>query len=263
MDFFFILSGAAVGFVIGLTGVGGGSLMTPLLVLGFGINPAVAVGTDLLYAAITKAGGVIFHQKQGTVDWKITGFLALGSIPASLLTVYFLEYLKHSGINYEKPMMITLSVMLILTSLVVFMRNRILSFLHKSVTKQTSLCTRLLTFRTYITVASGSLLGIAVSLTSVGAGAIGSAILFLLYPGRPAISIVGTDLAHAVFLTTVAGLGHLHLGTVDLRLLLGLLIGGLPAIYLGSLIGKNIPDKFLRSLIATILLCLGLTLVFK
>ncbi|MGH8557955.1 MAG: sulfite exporter TauE/SafE family protein [Methylococcales bacterium] len=263
MDLFYILTGASVGFVIGLTGVGGGSLMTPLLVLGFGINPAVAVGTDLLYAAITKAGGVFFHQKQGTVDWKITGSLALGSIPASLLTIYFLEYLKQSDINYEKPMMVTLSVMLVLTSVVVFMRNRLLSFLHRSLTEKESLPSKLVVYRGCITVCSGILLGIVVSLTSVGAGAIGSAILFLLYPGKPAISIVGTDLAHAVFLTAVAGLGHLHLGTVDLRLLGGLLIGGLPSIYLGSLIGKNIPDKFLRSLIATILLGLGVTMLYK
>lgn len=263
MDFFYILAGGVVGFIIGLTGVGGGSLMTPLLVIGFGINPAVAVGTDLLYAAITKAGGVFFHQKQGTVDWKVARYLALGSIPASLLTIYFLEYLKQSELNYEKPMMTTLSAMLILTSLVVFMRNRLLSRLHKSLNRKESRLASLVDYRGGFTVASGVLLGIVVTLSSVGAGAIGSAILFLLYPGKSAISIVGTDLAHAVFLTTVAGLGHLHLGTVDIRLLGGLLIGGLPSIYLGSLIGKNMPDKILRPLIGAILLGLGVTLLFK
>ncbi|MGH8548242.1 MAG: sulfite exporter TauE/SafE family protein [Methylococcales bacterium] len=263
MDLFYILTGAIVGFVIGLTGVGGGSLMTPLLVLGFGVNPAIAVGTDLLYAAITKAGGVFFHQRQGTVDWKVAGWLALGSIPCSVLTIVFLEQLQQSHVNYEKPMMITLSAMLILTSLVVFMRNRLLSYLHSSLSRKKSAVTFLVGYRGFITVLSGALLGIVVSLTSVGAGAIGSAILFLLYPGKPAISIVGTDLAHAVLLTTVAGLGHLHIGTVDLALLGGLLIGGLPAIYLGSLIGKNMPDKILRPLIGAILLGLGVTLLYK
>lgn len=263
MDLFYILTGGIVGFVIGLTGVGGGSLMTPLLVIGFGINPAVAVGTDLLYAAITKAGGVFFHQRQGTVDWKVAGALALGSIPASLLTIYFLEHLQRSQINYEKPMMITLSAMLILTSFVVFMRNRLLSFLHHSITRKDSLLRFLVGYRGCITVLSGILLGIVVSMSSVGAGAIGSAILFLLYPRKATISIVGTDLAHAVLLTTIAGVGHLHIGTVNTALLCGLLIGGLPSIYLGSLIGKNMPDKLLRPLIAAILLGLGATLLVK
>jgi uncharacterized protein len=263
MDWLYILTGGTVGFVIGLTGVGGGSLMTPLLVLGFGINPAIAVGTDLLYAAITKAGGVFFHQRQGTVDWKIAGALALGSIPSSLLTIYWLTNLQQAKINYEKPMMLTLGVMLILTSTVVFMRNRLLSHLHRSVSEKNSVLADLVSYRGYITVLSGMLLGIVVSLSSVGAGAIGSAILFLLYPRRKAISIVGTDLAHAVLLTTIAGLGHLHIGTVDVSLLCGLLIGGLPSIYLGSLIGKNMPDKILRPLIGTILLGLGVTLLYK
>ncbi|MGR9105523.1 MAG: sulfite exporter TauE/SafE family protein [Gammaproteobacteria bacterium] len=263
MDLFYILAGGIVGFVIGLTGVGGGSLMTPLLVLGFGIKPAVAVGTDLLYAAITKAGGVFFHQRQRTVDWRVAGALALGSIPSSLLTVYFLEHLQRANSNYEKTMMLTLSVMLILTSAVVFLRNRLLSYLHVSLTKKVSLLAILLTYRGWITVFSGALLGIVVSLSSVGAGAIGSAILFLLYPRKPAINVVGTDLAHAVLLTTVAGLGHLRIGTVDLSLLLGLLAGGLPSIYLGSLIGKNMPDKILRPLIGVILLGLGTTLLYK
>lgn len=262
MDLFYILTGATVGLVIGLTGVGGGSLMTPLLVLGFGINPAVAVGTDLLYAAITKAGGVFFHQRQGTVDWKIAGAMALGSIPSSLITIAILADLHQSGINFEKIMMVTLSAMLILTSIVVFLRNRFLSYLHTTLSGKKPILTFLVGYRGYFTVLSGVLLGIVVSLSSVGAGAIGSAILFLLYPRKPAISIVGTDLAHAVPLTAVAGLGHLQIGTVDLPLLIGLLIGGIPSIYLGSLIGKNMPDKILRPMIGAILLLLGLALLY-
>ena len=263
MDLFYVLAGGIVGFIIGLTGVGGGSLMTPLLVLGFGINPATAVGTDLLYAAITKAGGVFFHQRHGSVDWKIAGELAIGSIPSSLLTVYCLENLQESQISYERTMMVSLGAMLVLTSVVVFARNRLLSHLHHSLSKQNMLLRALLAKRELITVFAGIVLGIVVSLSSVGAGAIGSAILFLLYPWKPTVAIVGTDLAHAVVLTSVAGLGHLHLGTVDSALLCGLLLGGLPSIYLGSLIGKNMPDKILRPLIGTILLGLGIILLYK
>lgn len=263
MDLFYILTGGIVGLIIGLTGVGGGSLMTPLLVLGFGINPAIAVGTDLLYAAITKAGGVFFHQRQGTVDWKIAGLLASGSIPSSLITIAILGYLHKSGVNFENVMMATLSAMLILTAVVVFLRNRLLSYLHTTLSEKKSFLSFLVGYRSVFTFLSGVLLGIVVSLSSVGAGAIGSAILFLLYPRKPAISIVGTDLAHAVPLTAIAGLGHLQLGTVDLILLTGLLLGGLPSIYLGSLIGKNMPDKILRPMIGSILLLLGITLLYR
>ncbi len=234
--------------------------MTPILVLGFNINPAIAVGTDLLYAAITKAGGVFFHQRQGTVDWKVAGILASGSIPASILTIILLEQFKIVGFDYEKLMMLTLSVMLLLTSVVVLMKDRLLSFLRHSLSGHGSLLSWLLRSRCYITFFAGTMLGILVTISSVGAGAIGAAILFLLYPRKPAISIIGTDLAHAVPLTAVAGLGHLQVGSVDLQLLLGLLLGGLPAIYLGSMIGKKMPDRLLRPLVAFVLMALGLSL---
>ncbi len=260
MDLLYLLTGASVGLIIGLTGVGGGSLMTPILVLGFGIQPAVAVGTDLLYAAITKSGGVFFHQKQGTVDWTVVRLLASGSIPSSLITVYILSELKNTDFNYEKLMMLTLSIMLILTSVVVFQRKTLLNYLHESLHSKSGLISNLLLHRNEITLISGIFLGFVVTLSSVGAGAIGSAILFILYPRKPAVAIVGTDLAHAIPLTAIAGFGHLQLGSVDFELLVGLLVGGIPAIYLGSLIGKNMPDKLLRGFIATILLLMGLAL---
>lgn len=260
MDPFFIVTGATVGFVIGLTGVGGGSLMTPILVLGFHIPPAIAVGTDLLYAAITKSGGVFFHQRQGTVDWKIVTTLGCGSIPASILTIFTLSSLSQSEYNPEQLMMATLSLMLIITSVVVFMRNRLLSRLHHSLASGTGFVSSMVKHRPMITFVSGIALGILVTLSSVGAGAIGSAILFILYPRKPAITIVGTDLAHAIPLTAIAGFGHMQLGSVDIELLAGLLLGGVPAIYLGSLIGKNMPDRFLRPIIATVLLSMGLIL---
>lgn len=259
MELLHIAAGGIVGFVIGLTGVGGGSLMTPILVLGFGISPAVAVGTDLLYAAITKCGGVLFHHKQKTVDWNIVLRLAVGSIPASIITIFVLQSLKQSGFDYEKLMTLTLSVMLVLTSVVVVMKNQLLAFIHRITSKQDKLLSTLLRIRSKVTIFAGIMLGCLVTLSSVGAGAIGAAILLLLYPRKRVITIVGSDIAHAVPLTAVAGLGHLHFGSVDLQLLGGLLIGGLPAIYFGSLLGKNMPDRILRPLVAAILMGLGVT----
>ena len=259
MELIHIAAGGIVGFIIGLTGVGGGSLMTPVLVLGFGIPPAIAVGTDLLYAALTKCSGIFFHQKNNTIDWKIVFLLGGGSIPSSLLSLYLLQYLKARGIHYEELMMMTLSIMLILTSLIIMLKNHLLSYVHTR-HPNSRVITSVRQFRPQITVLSGLALGFLVTLSSVGAGAIGSAILFLLYPRKKSIAIVGTDLAHAVPLTAIAGYGHLHFGSVDLNLLTGLLIGGIPAIYLGSLIGNRLPDRILRPLIAAFLLLMGIKL---
>lgn len=236
--------------------------MTPILVLGFGINPAIAVGTDLLYAAITKCGGVFFHHRNGTVDWKIVGLLASGSIPASILTILFLKWLDQADIDYEKLITLTLSTMLVLTSIVVIMKNRLLAYLHGGIQNKNSLHSKLRTIRPHITVLCGFSLGFLVTVSSVGAGAIGAAILLLLYPWKRSISIVGSDIAHAVPLTAIAGLGHALLGSVDYSLLGGLLIGGLPAIYLGSMLGKSMPDSVLRPIVATMLLVLGIRFAF-
>ena len=262
MEFIHIAAGALVGLIIGLTGVGGGSLMTPILVLGFGISPVIAVGTDLLYAALTKCSGVFFHHKNGTVDWKIVLLLGAGSVPSSLITISILEELKKTGFNYDDIILVTLGVMLILTSFIIFIKSRLLAFVH-SKHNDSFAVNFVRRFRPQITVACGCLLGCVVTISSVGAGAIGSAILFLLYPRKSSIGIVGTDIAHAVPLTAIAGLGHMHFGSVDFNLLFGLLIGGVPAIYLGSLIGKNLPDKVLRPLIALLLLAMGIKLLFS
>lgn len=252
-------AGSLVGFVIGLTGVGGGSLMTPILVLGFGIAPAIAVGTDLLYAALTKCSGVFFHHKNKTVDWRIVGLLAVGSIPSSLITVALLEQIKTAGFNSDRLMMMTLSIMLVLTSFIILIKGRLVSYVshHHS---ESSVVLLLKAFRPHITVLSGIALGILVTISSVGAGAIGSAILFLLYPNKKPIAIVGTDIAHAVPLTAIAGMGHMHFGSVDYDLLTGLLLGGIPAIYIGSLVGQNIPDHWLRIAIALLLFAMGVKL---
>ncbi len=260
MELIHIAAGSLVGLIIGLTGVGGGSLMTPILVLGFGFAPAVAVGTDLLYAAITKCSGVFFHHKNGTVDWKIVAFLGSGSIPSSVLTISVLEQLRDSGFNYNHIIISTLGAMLILTALIIVIKNRLLGFVNNH-RNSNAIIGVIKSNRPGITVLCGIMLGIVVTLSSVGAGAIGAAILFLLYPHKRPINIVGTDLAHAVPLTAIAGFGHLHFGSVDLHLLFGLLAGGLPAIFLGSLLGKNLPDRILRPLIAVLLFVMGIKLL--
>ena len=229
--------------------------MTPILVLVFAIKPAIAVGTDLLYAAITKSGGIFVHHSKGTIEWKIVGLLSLGSIPSTLLSIFLLKHLEMANIDYDRLITIMLSIALILTSLVLLFRNR-LQIISQS--------ERLAVIRAFhrrmrgpITVLSGALVGFLVALSSVGAGALGAAILFFLYPRLRAITIVGTDLAHAVPITAIAGLGHAHIGTVNYLLLISLLMGSLPGIYLGSHTGAKLPDKIVRPILALMLFLIG------
>ncbi len=262
MELFHISAGALVGLIIGLTGVGGGSLMTPILVLGFGIPPTIAVGTDLFYAALTKCSGVFFHHKNNTVDWKIVLLLGSGSVPSSIITISILEKLKATGFNYDDIIILTLAVMLIVTAFIIFIKTRLLSFIHAN-HAESFIIKFIKHYRPQITILSGVMLGCVVTLSSVGAGAIGSAILFLLYPRKSSIAIVGTDIAHAVPLTAIAGLGHLHFGSIDFSLLFGLLAGGIPAIYLGSIIGKKLPERILRPFIALLLFAMGIKLILS
>jgi len=253
MDFAYTIAGFLVGFIVGLTGVGGGSLMTPILVLFFHIPPAIAVGTDLLYAAITKAGGIFVHQARKTIEWPIVGLLCLGSIPSTLIAITVLKYLDESGTNYDQLITTTLSIALILTSLVLIFKRRLLALGQND--RFSAIREIHYHYQKHMTVLSGAVL---VTFSSVGAGALGAAILFFLYPRIRAVSIVGTDLAHAVPITAVAGLGHLHLGTVDLILLGSLLLGSLPGIYLGSHLGSYLPDKIMRPVLASMLFLIGL-----
>ena len=255
MDFAFTFAGFAVGFIIGLTGVGGGSLMTPALVLVFGIKPAVAVGTDLLYAAITKGGGIFPHHRQGTIDWRVVRLLSAGSIPATLLAIVVLKKLAAMGINYEPVMTSTLSIALILTSMVILFKSQLQSLGKTEPFQFIRIIHRRL--RAPMTIVAGVIIGTLVTLSSVGAGALGAAFLFFLYPRFNTVRIVGTDLAHAVPITAIAGLGHWHLGSVDFQLLLSLIIGSLPGIYLGSHAGVKLPEKFMRLLLALMLLLIG------
>lgn len=255
MDIAYTFAGFAVGFIVGMTGVGGGSLMTPILVLLFGIKPALAVGTDLLYASITKGGGIFVHHRQGTIQWRIVGLLSLGSLPTSILTVAVLQELGSRGVNYEPAITSSLGIALILTSMVLVAKDKLLIAAKNERLEPIRALHR--RYRPYMTIAGGALIGALVTLSSVGAGAIGVAMLYFLYPWSPAKSIIGTDLAHAVPLTAIAGLGHVHLGSVDFSLLANLLLGSLPGIYLGSHLGIRLPDRVTRPVLAGMLLLIG------
>ncbi len=254
----YILSGAAVGLAVGLTGVGGGSLMTPLLLL-FGFPPHIAIGTDLLYASITKASGVIAHHKQKTVDWKIMSSLAIGSLPVSAITVWLLANYFPSPDSYANLLTHSLGVMLILTAGVLLLKGRINKLHH---TQNGSIRRFLEQHKYRFTVLMGVLLGFCVTLSSVGAGAFGAAILLILFPALSAIRIIGTDLAHAVPLTLIAGVGHMFLGNVDYQLLAALLVGSLPAIHLGTKLSSRLPNRVLQPILSSMLLGLGIKYAF-
>ena len=257
MDYLYTLSGFAVGAIVGLTGVGGGSLMTPLLVLVFGIHPATAVGTDLLYAALTKAGGTVAHGRKGHIDWAITGRLALGSIPAAALTIWVLAQLPHGSNTIGAIISNGLGFALMLTAIAILFGRKLRAY--AAAHEESPLRQRHLPV---ITVTVGAILGVLVTISSVGAGALGVAALFFLYPSLSPVRIVGSDVAHAVPLTLVAGLGHWLLGSVDWALLGALLLGSLPGIWLGSHVSAKVPEHILRRLLASMLVLIGGKLVF-
>lgn len=253
---YYIMAGAAVGFAVGLTGVGGGSLMTPLLLL-FGFPPHIAVGTDLLYAALTKASGVVAHHRMRTIEWRTVGILALGSLPASLVTIWVLGKFFDGAKGYQSLITTSLGAMLILTSIVLIFKGQIVAWVNRKQSSQT-----LTTKRTHnvavTTCVMGLIMGVLVTLSSVGAGAFCTAVLLVLYPKLSAVRVVGTDLAHAVPLTLIGGIGHMFLGNVDYALLGALLVGSLPAIHIGTRFAKKMPEQWLRPVLASALLGLGI-----
>lgn len=256
MDIAQIFSGFAVGTIVGITGVGGGALMTPLLVLLFGVAPATAVGTDLLYAAITKTGGTVVHARRGHVDWRIVGRLAAGSLPAAIITLLLVSQLVPGGLGAaHKTITFSLGIALLLTATALLFRRRIVAWsqAHGGGAPTSE--------RVWPTVLTGAVLGTLVALSSVGAGALGVTALFFLYPGLAAIRIVGADLAHAVPLTFVAGIGHWWFGSIDWVLLATLLVGSLPGVWLGSHLAHRIPEPVLRPALAGLLVLTGAKLI--
>ena len=254
MDPIAILSGFGVGAIVGMTGVGGGSLMTPLLLTVFKLNPAVAIGTDLWFAAITKTSGAVAHQRHGHVDYRITGLLLAGSIPASLATLALMHF---TGITkgWASTLTFALGIALLLTAVTVAFKvvwHNVGLKLERWIPESR---------RPTFTVLSGLLLGVLVTLSSIGAGAVGATLILLLYPRLDARRLVGTDIAHAVPLTLVAGIGHATMGHVNWGLLAALLVGSLPGIWLGAQLTKRMPDGLVRALLCISLVTAGLKVI--
>ena len=252
----YVVSGFAVGFLVGMTGVGGGSLMTPLLILLFHIHPATAVGTDLLYASATKTGGSLVHGINRTIDWRIVGRLAAGSIPAAMITLLAFHFLPINPDTLNGLITHVLGAALLLTALALIFRNWLLASYARRVGVLREGQT------VFFTILTGAVLGVLVTISSVGAGALGVTALILLYPELPIVRIAGSDIAHAVPLTLVAGLGHLISGHIDLAMLESLLLGSLPGIMLSSLFAPRLPDLALRIILAATLSVTGYRLLF-
>ncbi len=253
-NYLYSLSGLAVGILVGMTGVGGGSLMTPLLVLAFGIHPATAVGTDLLYAAATKAVGTSVHARAGSVDWRIVRRLGSGSVPAAMMTFLIMNSLDVQS-SKGGLLVFLLGIVLAMTSATLVFRGQIVEMLGDRVRDTSDQTVKVLT------VVVGAVLGALVMTTSVGAGAIGVTALLVLYPRLPTLRIVASDIAHAVPLTLIAGAGHWWLGDINWGLLAALLVGSVPGIILGSLLAPKLHERVLRSILAAVLLLVSLKLM--
>lgn len=249
MDPLLAVTGLVVGLLVGLTGVGGGAIMTPALIL-YGIEPVVAVGTDLVYAALTKSAGVVVHQRRGNVQWPLVAMLAAGSLPGAVVTLWWLARFRADGGDFGMLLTSVLGVALVLTAVVILLRPWLCA--GATVTPPRTAGRRLLT------ILGGGFLGALVAASSVGAGALGAALLLLVHRGLPIPRIVGTDLAHALLLATVAGIGHWQLGSVDLSLLAPLLAGSLPGVYLGARLAGWIPERVLTPMVALLLLATGI-----
>lgn len=258
MDLQFVASGFAVGLLVGMTGVGGGSLMTPLLTLLFGVTPAVAVGTDLAFASLTKGVGTFTHRLRGTVHWDIVRRLCLGALPAALCASLAL---KHFGtLSHEMGQIIryTIAGSVMLTVTALLFKRQMLAWVTARPERQ--LQGGALRNATII---SGAVLGALVTISSIGAGAIGATLLVMLYPRLTAAEVAGTDIAYAVPLTAIAAIGHWWLGSIDWSLLLTLLVGSVPGITLGAYAARAVPERLLRAILAVTLVAVAVKLVYS
>jgi uncharacterized protein len=251
IQFHYTIAGIAVGSLVGLTGVGGGSLMTPLLVLLFGVHPAVAVGTDLLYAGITKISGSAVHHANGSIDWKVVRRLAAGSAPAALLTLASLSHFGVVSSQSSRAITLILGYTLLLTAVILLFRSWLVAKTQPFFEKMPEARIGALT------VVLGAVLGVMVTMSSIGAGAIGVTALLMLYPRMSTLQIVGSDIAHAVPLTLIAGAGHWMIGSVDWSMLVSLLLGSIPGIMIASYFAARAPDRVLRTLLALSLVFAG------
>jgi len=257
IDPLFSLSGFVVGLLVGMTGVGGGALMTPLLILLFGVHPATAVGTDLLYAAATKTGGSLVHGFARSIDWRVVRRLATGSIPATVVTLAALSHFNLNGDAMRSLITLVLSFALFLTAVVLVFGDPIVRAYRA---RGDALPAERAATNTVLV---GLALGVLVSISSVGSGAIGVVALVLLYPHLPMAKIVGSDIAHAVPLTLIAGIGHWMMGSVDWHIIGSLLAGSLPGIFLGSFFAVRVPERALRLVLATTLFVIAGRMVYE
>lgn len=265
----YILGGAVVGFIVGLTGVGGGSLMTPLLIYGFGVQPHLAVGTDLLFAAATKSAGALSFARHGLVPWRVVAQLTGGGLLGAGAMLLLLAQVGMADPTVQRVMKATLGVMLLLTAAATAYKVLRAGWWWRSRADRTVVHTaapeavqQQARWR-WGPLVLGALIGALVTLTSVGAGAVGVAVLMLLYPQLPLARLVAADVTYAVPLTLVAGLGHATLGSVDWALLGWLLAGSLPGIWLGSRLVQWAPVALVRSLLSVLLTWVGLKLVLS
>ncbi len=251
----YALSGLVIGILVGLTGVGGAALMTPLLVLLFRFHPATAIGTDLLYAAATKTAGALVHGLIGTVEWRLVGLLAAGSLPGTLATLWVVSRLGPPGASTGHVLSLLLGMALLLTAVSLILRGTLMRWAARRSPSPSG------RRRTVLTVVLGLYLGVFVTITSVGSGAIGVTVLILLYPALPTARVVGSDIAHAVPLTLVAGIGHWLIGSVDWHLFLSLVTGSIPGAVIGSVISTRVSERVLRPALAAILVVVGIRLL--
>lgn len=257
MTLSYVVSGFAVGLLVGLTGVGGGSLMTPMLTLLFGVSPTVAVGTDLAFASATKTAGTLAHRLGGTVRWEVVRHLCLGALPAAVVATVGLKYYGALDSQIAHVIRYSIAGSVLLTVIALLFRGRMQAWVIAHPEKQLQ-GTKL----AIATILVGALLGTLVTISSIGAGAVGATILVLLYPRLSPAEIAGTDIAYAVPLTAIAALGHWYLGSINWELLATLLLGSVPGITLGSLAAKAVPEKILRGLLATTLTGVAAKMVF-
>lgn len=250
IDVAYVMAGAFTGFVVGLTGVGGGALMTPILLIVFGVSPATAVATDLWFAAVTKTVGAGVHYKNGNIDWQVAKRLWLGSLPIALLVVLLVGF----GARVEKLDWLTRSigVVVLITAVGLLVAPRLVAFARG---RRVSRPERFKAVQPALTVISGGVLGLCVALTSVGAGALGSVLLLYLYPLRMTPHrLVATDIVHAIPLAVVAGLGYLFAGMVDWWMLVSLLAGSIPAVLFGGGLGAKVSGRLIQIALAVVLL---------
>lgn len=253
----YIVSGFAVGLLVGMTGVGGGSLMTPLLTLLFGVPPSVAVGTDLAFASITKGAGTFTHRLRGTVHWDIVKLLCIGALPAAVLATLALS---HFGtLNAEIGQLIRYSIAgsVLLTVIALLFKGKMLAWINAKPERQLQGGAL-----SSATIVAGAVLGTLVTISSIGAGAIGATLLVMLYPRLSSAEVAGTDIAYAVPLTAIAALGHWWLGSINWELLAMLLLGSVPGITLGSWVARAVPERFLRGLLAMTLTGVAAKLIY-